>query len=148
MTPTKPCVETVSVEKKEHKFLHISIDPGSTSMGVACFTTEGKYVDSFEVKVGDGVISSKRLYFMRLAFEKKWEDLFGKTKKESLRNLVASVLEFERELDNEMKKPSSPERGATIARLSNKLTMANQSAMRALGFSWEKINKLYNITNK
>ena len=68
--------------------------------------------------------------------------------KESLRNLVASVLEFERELDNEMKKPSSPERGATIARLSNKLTMANQSAMRALGFSWEKINKLYNITNK
>ncbi len=47
-------------------------------MGIACFTPEGKYVDSFEVKVGDGVISSKRLYFMRLAFEKKWEERFGK----------------------------------------------------------------------
>jgi Holliday junction resolvasome RuvABC endonuclease subunit len=57
---------------------HISIDPSSTAMGIAVFDIEGKFVDSFCLKVSDGICASMRLYYMRIKFEKEWETRYGK----------------------------------------------------------------------
>lgn len=62
------------------KYVHISLDPSSTSFGVAVFTTDGKFITSFCIKVGDGVMQSQRLYQMRKKFEQKWGELFPNTK--------------------------------------------------------------------
>jgi len=65
--------------------------------------------------------------------------------KQALRQLTEAVQAFENALDAEMAKPSTPERGQRIAQLVNQLTLENQTAMHfALGYSFEKINKLAN----
>jgi len=64
--------------------------------------------------------------------------------KKALESLTQSVLSFENALDNEMSKPSTPERGQKVARLINFLTVKNQAAMHfTLGYSFQKIKKLY-----
>lgn len=64
--------------------------------------------------------------------------------KKGLERLSGAVLTFERKMDKIMKTPSTCERGAEIARTLNDLTIANQSILHfELGFSFEKIEKLY-----
>lgn len=58
--------------------------------------------------------------------------------------LTRVVVQCENAIDQEMKKPSNPNRGKKIARILNVLSMENQVTMRyGLGFSFDKIGKLY-----
>lgn len=58
------------------KYVHISLDPSSTSFGVAVFTTDGKFLTSYCIKVGESVMQSQRLYQMRKKFEDFWNEKF------------------------------------------------------------------------
>ena len=64
--------------------------------------------------------------------------------KAQLLDLTKKVLNFENAMDQIMKCPSTPERGANIARAMNFLSSANQSAMMyGLGYSMTKTMNLY-----
>lgn len=64
--------------------------------------------------------------------------------KKMLIALTNFIIRFENAMDKEMKKPSTPERGRRIARLTNALTIQNQKALRfGLGYSFKKIEKMY-----
>jgi len=73
----------------------------------------------------------------------------AKAYKKALVSLTASVVQFELALDKAMTMPERAERGKTVAKLTNWLTMQNQSTMLSvLGYSWPKINRMYEIKNK
>lgn len=60
----------------------------------------------------------------------------------ALNLLAANVAVFIMELDIEMRKPSTPERGARIAKLSNALEMSNDRVrFSVLGEDWRKPKK-------
>lgn len=65
------------------------------------------------------------------------------TERKHLRTLTGEVAAFLALVDAEMKKPSTPERGRTIARLCNALDMANDQAMHfGLGMGFTAIRKV------
>ncbi len=67
--------------------------------------------------------------------------------KKALEKLTTSVISFEKALEKEMLKPSTPERGRRIALLVNFLTMQNQMAMHfAFDYSFPEIEKLYSTS--
>lgn len=81
--------EVITESKKypldlESKYVFVSIDPSSTSCGISVFTTKGKYLDGFCIKVSSGIPSSQRLYFMRKKFIEEWEFRYGKETMASL----------------------------------------------------------------
>lgn len=62
---------------------------------------------------------------------------------QGLKDLTLAVVDFLATLDAVMSEPSSPERGSKVAKLSNALNWANDSAMNfALGMSFETMNAL------
>ncbi len=64
--------------------------------------------------------------------------------KEQLKNLTATVFAIEKAIDAIMKEPSSYGRGEKVADILNKLTLANQVALRyGLDYSMKKIADLY-----
>jgi hypothetical protein len=64
--------------------------------------------------------------------------------RKTLREHVDFCLWFEIQMDAAMKLPESSERGRVIAKLMNKLTLQNQSAMHfGLDYSFPKINRIY-----
>lgn len=61
-----------------------------------------------------------------------------------LRDLSTAVSTHLAVLDALMKAPSTPERGRLVARLANRLNVANDAALHfGLGLSFEKIRKQY-----
>lgn len=67
----------VSVHSIKESFVHISIDPGSVSCGIAVFDLNGRFIDSFEVKANPGMIASMRIFSIHKAFEAEWRRRFG-----------------------------------------------------------------------
>jgi hypothetical protein len=81
--PVIPRVLPVQKEIVETKYplnlgcVHVAIDPASHATGIAVFTLDGKYIDSFTVKVNAGIIPTMRLYFMRKKFTEIWTERYG-----------------------------------------------------------------------
>lgn len=57
--------------------VHVGLDPASHAFGVSIFTQNGEYIDSFTVKVSEGIIPTMRLYFMRKKFTEIWTERYG-----------------------------------------------------------------------
>jgi hypothetical protein len=69
--------------------------------------------------------------------------------KKALKRLTVAVIVFSNEMDKEMLKPSTAERGRRIAGWMNLLTIENQVAMRyTFGYSFKKIKKLYEMSKQ
>lgn len=93
----------------------------------------------------DGALGAEgvsRLYIERIYAATVAADLSKREEskyRRALVDLTVAVAKHLKALDDEMKKPSSPERGRRIARLAGNLEMANDRVRYfALGIDWRK----------